>query len=86
MHQNNNFVVIVKLNCIQTHCIDDQDKFQSVTDTGNEFTESQTPRKKLQLIGISPFSLHVFMKTLKSKISEGHKVQLDYLKDSDSDS
>ena len=22
----------------QTHCIDDQDKFQSVTDTDNEFT------------------------------------------------
>ena len=57
MHQNNNFVVIVKLNCIQTHCIDDQDKFQSVTDTGNEFTECQTPRKKLQS-----------MKTLKSSI------------------
>ena len=23
----------------QTHCIDDQDKFQSVTDTNNKFTE-----------------------------------------------
>ena len=75
MHQNNNFVVIVKLNCIQTHCIDDQDKFQSVTDTGNEFTECQTPRKKFQSIGISPVSLHTFMKTLKSNISEVYKVQ-----------
>ena len=26
----------------QTHCIDDQDKVQSVTDTDNEFTECQT--------------------------------------------
>ena len=31
----------------QTHCIDDQDKFQSVTDTNNKFTECQTPREKL---------------------------------------
>ena len=53
-----------------THCIADQDKVQSVTDTDNEFTEFQTPRKKLQLIGISPVSLHTFMKTLKSNISE----------------
>ena len=35
-----------------TKCIDDQDKFQSVNDTDNEFTECQTPRKKLQLVGI----------------------------------
>ena len=49
------FVVGVKINfCqIQTKCIDDQDKFQSVKDTDNEFTECQTPRKKLQSIGIS---------------------------------
>ena len=40
LYQDNYFVVSVKLNfCqIQTHCIDDQDKFQSVTDTDNEFT------------------------------------------------
>ena len=31
----------------RTHCIDDEDKVQSVTDTDNEFTECQTPRKKL---------------------------------------
>ena len=54
----------------QTKCIDDQDKFQSVKDTDNEFTECQTPRKKLQSIDISPVSLHAFMKTLKSDISE----------------
>ena len=42
----------------ETHCIDDEDKVQSVTDTDNEFTECQTPRKKLQSIGISPVSLH----------------------------
>ena len=54
----------------QTKCIDDQDKFQSVKDTDNEFTECQTPRKKLQSIGISPVSLHAFMKTLKGNISE----------------
>ena len=41
----------------QSHCIDDQDIFQSITDTDNEFTECQTPRKKLQS-----------MKTLKSSI------------------
>ena len=54
----------------QTKCIDDQDKFQSVKDTDNEFTECQTPRKKLQSIFISPVGLHAFMKTLKSDISE----------------
>ena len=32
----------------QTHFIDDQDKDQSVTNTDNEFTECQTPWKKLQ--------------------------------------
>ena len=41
-----------------------------VKDTDNEFTECQTPRKKFQSIGISPVSLHAFMKTLKSNISE----------------
>ena len=54
----------------QTHCIDNQDKFQSVKDTHNEFTECQTPRKNLQSIGISPVSLHRFTKTLKSNFSE----------------
>ena len=40
MHQNNYFIVSVKINfCYrQTKCIDDQDKFQSVKDTYNEFT------------------------------------------------
>ena len=47
LHQGNYFVVCVKLR--QTHCIDDQDKVQSVTVTDNEFTECQTARKKLQL-------------------------------------
>ena len=45
----------------QTECIDDQDKFQFVKDTDNEFTECQTPTKKLQSIGISPVSLQAFM-------------------------
>ena len=58
---------------------------QSVTDTDNEFTESHTPKKKLQPIGISHVSLHAFMKTL-SDISEAYKVQVDCLKDSESDS
>ena len=82
------FVVSVKINFCQrqTKCIDDQDKFQSIKDTDNEFTECQTPRKKLQSIGISPVSLHAFMKTLKSDISEAYKVQVDCLKDSESDS
>ena len=70
----------------QTHCIDHQDKVQSVTDNDNEFTECQRPRRKLQSIGISPVSLHAFMKTLKSDISEARKVQVECLKDSESDS
>ena len=67
-------------------CIDDQDKFQSVTDTDNSFTECQTPKKKLQSIGILPVSLHTFLKTLKSNISEAYKEQVDCLNDSESDS
>ena len=84
LYQDNYFVVSVKVSFSwrQTNCIDDQDKVQSVTDTDNEFTECQTPRKKLQSIGISPVSLHAFMKTLKSNISEVYKVQVDCLKDS----
>ena len=49
-------------------------KFGSVTHTENEFTEFHTPRKKLQSIGISSVSLHAFMKTSKSNISESYKV------------
>ena len=79
-------VVSVKLNFYQrqVHCVDDQDKFQSVPDTDKEFTQSQ--RKKLQTIGISPVTLYVFMKTLKSNISEAYKEEIDCLKDSQSDS
>ena len=66
------FVISVKINFCQrqSKCIDVQDKFQSVKDTDNEVTECQTPRKKLQSIGISPVTLHAFMETLKSNISE----------------
>ena len=60
----------------ETHYIDDQDKVQSVTDTDNEFNESQTPRKKLQSIHISSVSVHAFMNTIKSDISEAYKVKL----------
>ena len=88
LYQNNNFVVSVKLKFCQrqTHCINVHDKFQSVADTDYEFTECQTPRKKLQSIGISPVSLHSFMKPLKRNISEAYKVEVDCLKDSESDS
>ena len=88
MYQDNYFVVSVKINFCQrqTKCIDDQDKFQSVKDTDNEFTECQTPRKKLQSIAISPVGSHAFMETLKSNISEACKIQVDCLKDSESDS
>ena len=51
---------------IKTHCIDDQDKFQSVTDT-----ECQTRKKKLQSTDVSPISLYAFMKTLRA-ISQTH--------------
>ena len=76
------FSASVKLNVCQrqTHCIDDEDKVQSVTDTDNEFIECQTLRKKLQSIDISLVSLHAFMKTLKSDISEAYKVPVDSLK------
>ena len=67
MYQNNYFVVSVKINFRWTKCIDDQDKFQSVNNTYNEFIECQTPRMS---ICISPVSLHAFMKTLKCNISE----------------
>ena len=51
LYQDNYFFVSVKLNFCwrHTHCIDDQD-------TSNEFTDCQTPRKKLQSTGISPVS------------------------------
>ena len=65
------FAVSVKINfCyIQTKFINDQDKFQSINDTDNEFNECKTPKKKLQSIGISPASFHAYMKTLKNNIS-----------------
>ena len=37
-------------------------------------------------MGISPASLYAFTKSLKSNISEAYKVQVDCLKDSESDS
>ena len=88
LYQDNYLVVIVNLNFCQrqTHCIDDQSKFQSVTDTDNEFTQCQAPRQKLQSIGISSASLHASMKTLKNNILEAYKVQGDCLKDSEPDS
>ena len=88
LYQENYFVVSVKLNFCQrqTPCTDDQDKFQSVTDTDNGFTKCQTPRKKLQSSGISPVSLHAFMKTLRSNISESYKAQIDCFKNSKPDS
>ena len=88
LYQDSYFLVSVKLDFCQrqTHCIDDEDKFQSITDTDNEFIECQTPRKKLQSTGNSPVSLKAFMKTLKSNISEAYKVQVNCLKDSGSDS
>ena len=86
-YQDNYFAVSVKLNFCQrqTHCIDDEDKVQSVTDTDHEFTERETLRKKLQSIGISSASLHAYLKTLKRDIPEAYKVQVDCLKDSESD-
>ena len=88
LYRDNYFAVNVKLNFCwrQIHCIDDQDKFQSFTDTDNEFTACRTPRKKLQSIDILPVNLQAFMKTLKSNISEASKVQVDCVKNSESDS
>ena len=66
------FVASVKISFCQrqTKCIDDQDKFQTVKDTDNEFNECQTSSKKFQSIGISSVSLQASMKTLKNNISE----------------
>ena len=87
LYQDNYFAVSVKLNFCQrqAHCIDDQDKVQSVTDTDNEFTECQTPRKSSNQLAfnLSAYT-HSFMETLKSDISEACKVQVDCLKDSES--
>ena len=47
---------------------------------------SNTKETILQSFGISPVSLHPFMKTLKSDISETYKAQVSCLKDSESDS
>ena len=82
LYQHNYSDVSVKLNFCQrqTHSIEDKDKVQSVTDTENEFTECQTPRRKFQSVGISPFSLHAFVKTLKNNIPEAYKEQVDCLK------
>ena len=55
-------------------CIDDEDKGQSVTDTDDEFTECQTPRKKLQSMAISPVSLHAVLQ--HSRIANA-KMKLD---------
>ena len=88
LYQDNYFVVSVKtIFCQrQAYCIDNQDKVQSVAGTDNEFNECQTPRKKLQSIGISPVSLQAFIKTLKDNISEAYKVQDCCLKGLESDS
>ena len=48
--------------------------------------KNSNTKKKLQSTGISLVSLHAFMKTLKSDISEAYKVKVDCLKDSESDS
>ena len=87
MYQNNYFAVSEKINFYQreTKCIDGQYKFHSVKDTDNEFTECQTPKKKLQSIDISPVTLHSFMETLKRSI-ESIKLQVDCLNNSESDS
>ena len=65
LYQGNYFVVSVKLR--QTHCIDDQDKVQFVTDIDNEFTECQTARKKLQLFG--ELLIAMFQKDIKYKLT-----------------
>ena len=84
MYQDNYLVFGGKINFCQrqTRCVDDQDKFQSLKDTDTEFSECQTPMKKLQSIDILPVSLHAFAKTLKSSILEAQKVQVDCLTDS----
>ena len=77
--------MFVKLNfCLrQTHCIDDEGKFQSVI----QLTMSVKHQgKSSNQFVISPVSLHAFMKILKSDISEAYKVQVDCLKDLESDS
>ena len=45
MYQENYFVVSVKFIFSYRQTLDDQDKFQTVTDTDNECNECETPRK-----------------------------------------
>ena len=68
----------------EIHCTDDEDKVHSSTRTGNEFTECQTPRKKLQSVLISRVRLHAVMNTINRNISEAYKIQVDCLEDSES--
>ena len=71
LHQDTYFVNSVKLNFVRDRLIVLKIKIKfNVTDTDNELTECQTPRKKFQSIGISSVSLQAFMKTLKNNISE----------------
>ena len=59
LFQENYFAISVKLYFCkrQTHCIDDQDTFQSIKDTNNEFTECQTPSKSFNQL-VFPLSAY----------------------------
>ena len=87
-YQDNYFNVCVQLNFCQrqTHCIDDQDKIQSVTDTDNEFTERQNTREKTPINLHFPCQLTRIYENFKESISEAYEVQVDCLKHSESDS
>ena len=84
-YQVNYFVLSVKLNFCQrqTGCIDDQEKFQPVIDTYNE---CETPRKKLQSVLYFNCQLTRIYKNFKERYFRINKVQVDCLKDSESDS
>ena len=57
LHQDTYFVNSVKLNFVRDRLIVLKIKIKfNVTDTDNELTECQTPRKKFQSIGISSVS------------------------------
>ena len=65
---------------LEYDCINDLHKVQSITDTGNEFTECKHQGKSSNHLAVWPVSLQAPMKTLKSDISEAYKVQVDCLK------
>ena len=88
LYQDNYFGVSVKLNFVRDRFTVMMIKinFNLLQILKMNLLNAKHQRRSSQSVGISPLSLHAFMKTLKSNISGAYKVQVDCLKDSESDS